>query len=222
MERLGKHKKEYPLVVACTLLALLSIPALAGCGRVLSRLPVGEEFVSVVIENHTSQELEITISEAYAYQLEPCTVQVDTAVPLPPTDTPLMVTIQDPSGNLTERTVSKKQVDGSAREVQIRIPVNGSGTCPPQAEGFRLLVKNVSGDDITLWYNNAELGAVPGRGTSRTKTFGPLQGSWRDAEDIVIHHEKDERLRVTLDSRLEYRLGSVPDVAMLVEVARSY
>ncbi len=144
----------------------------------------------LVIENHTAERITVALYDRIVYHLEPCSVQIGTiAGPATSSAKGFRVSVRSADGTVAvQAEVQPQRMEGYAQPViRIRIPEEGTGTCPEPVEGvFRL--GTVAPLDQTA--------------------FGPLPGTWADAKRVEIRDAGNNPIAYSI--RAEYNLGDIP------------
>jgi hypothetical protein len=171
----------------------------------------GDEFVNVVTENSTDQELKIDVAGDVPFSVDPCSLRVD-YVSVDPQQDSVTVNITSAEGFLDRRTTSKQAPAraGGPRELHIKIPESEGGVCPQPEDKFMLRVDNTDGHTVVVSFRDAELGSV-----RTVNTFGPLAGGWRDLDYVVVKDQNGETI-LWISGQIHYELGKVPEFTIYV------
>ena len=166
----------------------------------------------LVIENHTEQEVMVTVYGRLNYRLPPCSVQISAITgPASSQASAIRVEVTASDGKPVVRAEAQpKAMEGHTRPViYVRVPLEGQevkDACPPPVKGtFLLVVKSYSRDEATVWFGGKQVGTVK---PLAEETFGPLPGGWEARDDIEIRGADGKSL--THSIRAEYSLGEVP------------
>jgi len=163
----------------------------------------------LVIENHTEQEVMVTVYGRLNYRLPPCSVQMSSITgPASRQGSAIRVEVTAADGKSIVRAEAQpKAMEGHTRPViYVRIPQEGESACPPPVKGtFLLVVKSYSREEATVWFEGKQVGTVK---PLAEETFGPLPGGWDARKDVEIRGADGKPL--THSIRAEYSLGEVP------------
>jgi len=122
----------------------------------------------------------------------------------------VQVRVKDQSGQVVYRTAVKP-----ATIMSMQVPAGEAGACPTPADTYVLLVANQSSTEVQIWAAGQLVGSVAGRSEQR---FGPLPGTWRDAERLIIRNSEGQEMPLKYPGlSLQYELGQVPEIVTSVD-----
>ena len=166
----------------------------------------------LVVENHTDQQLVVSTPWG-KYPFRPCSVRRLAGMG-PPYGKPVRIEAKDSEGRTVYRTEVRSERDRPDIDFHVVIPGQQGVVCPTPAATFMFHVWNHSTSQLELLLDGERIGSMPGR---CDRLFGPLPGTWGDAERIVIRgDEGQESLAKNCGLDFDYLLGEVPEGSIAV------
>ena len=177
--------------------------ALAGC----------HGWYRIVFENHTDQQITLLFPE-YRIQMRPCSVLYHSG-PGPSCGSLMRVEARDAEGNVIHRTEFRAPRNCDPNPVLIAVPAQGAEACPtPVTDRYFLTMWNTGSKDVEVSHAGQPLGTVRAGGHER---FGPLPGTWRDLDGVVIRNPAgEEATAADFHKTMNYDLGQVPQLDVYV------